>query len=537
MNLSCNGKCTASHLIAVVDVYDTTVEANEKNNLIVEPVLAPAETADLSTLIAASSQPHRVYRFADGTFAGTFNGAFLLPELSADRLVALDAGGATDWWYRTGDGSLSKALAGRGQDVVGVVTVTEAGSLIVALDADGDTIVDVLNTIGPDGTRQLVLREGNGVALADELYQGRSPFCSPSAPGAELAGRTRQADPRASISVDCGTGPGAGGSGSSGGAYAGSAGTPADDLRDALCDAAGASRRPGGPPTDGPTLHRDFKFDGNKVGIEKDAKLLGLGKLDPNKIGLGKNPLTDPLFDPGKGGPTLTPADKFDAAKAGIEKNLASFDPDKLDPNKTALGKNPLTDALHDPDKGGPTLVPTDKFDADKAGFGKDPKISGFDQPKAGITDPDDPSDLGFASLCGREWQDGLGRIEEWQRRVVEERCLDRRSQPSPNAVADGALIELGTYCSEQEDGSRYSGSVGVGDILGQDGCSAPEGGSREREACGESSLPIFSSSSGGNIGIGYGDIIGLQACDPTVCQDARLAGDALAGAAAASGL
>jgi hypothetical protein len=82
-----------------------------------------------------------------------------------------------DHWYRNRDGSLSKSLVDRDRVHRGVLTMRADGSSHLAVDVDADGIADIVEMVGADRRRRVVVTESVGRAALDAWNAGVNPFC------------------------------------------------------------------------------------------------------------------------------------------------------------------------------------------------------------------------------------------------------------------------------------------------------------------------------------------------------------------------
>lgn len=89
----------------------------------------------------------------------------------------------TDSWFRSTDGSLSKSLVDRDRIHRGVFTLRADGSNYTAIDLNADGIADIVEMVGADLIRRILVTEPLGRNTLDEwLRNGTNPFCRGTGP-------------------------------------------------------------------------------------------------------------------------------------------------------------------------------------------------------------------------------------------------------------------------------------------------------------------------------------------------------------------
>jgi hypothetical protein len=99
----------------------------------------------------------------------------------------------------------------------------------------------------------------------------------------------------------------------------------------------------------------------------------------------------------------------------------------------------------------------------------------------------------------------------------VTQECANPASDPRPWAKRTGQSAELDTYCSQRDDEDH---EVDLEEMLAGGGdpedCDRPAGAANLAGTCGDQ---IFSEGSRGTIGVAFGAVIGIDTCDPSICD------------------
>ncbi len=124
-----------------------------------------------------------------------------------------------------------------------------------------------------------------------------------------------------------------------------------------------------------------------------------------------------------------------------------------------------------------------------------------------------------YEACARRAREQGLVEGDDPADSPVTQECDNPASDPRPYAGREGGKARLDTYCGNRDDGETADlADLAGGDDDGDDGrCGggfAAEG--HGERGCGDG---LWSGGSKGTIGVAFGSVIGIDTCDPTVCN------------------
>ena len=474
--------------------------------------------ASLKEIIASGKQQqYSAYSFEAGRMVEVeqkfWSGLLLLPNpTETAQLVSLKVGRGSetleDWWYRSEDGSLSKLILNSRGETAGIVTVMPKSSASVALDLDGDKVVDVLNIIHSNHDELLIVDEARGVTFMNEWLMGQEPLCLPGAMSTEQ-------DVKATLQ-GCGenssSGPGGGGSGSG---NQGAAGNRRQDPLDKMCEEHAASRQPrSGVPSTVATLTKE-----EVLLCVVGCALLGVATGPVGSILCGTLVCGDLLSPSPAGDSEYTrenPTGEGTSSRERQEYHDTDGDgePDAED-----------TDGDGEPDVSCDPCGPEGTNEGGEADGGGGSGGSGTSQPGVGPDgDPDQPdSEAAMDELCARRAEARnrhIDSMDDLDQRAADTDCDDPVVNPNPAEAQSEEEPDRDITCSPESEDNRVTD---FRQLLGDD----------EGRRCGPTETPgPDGTCSGrgrsydtqrGSLWIGMGDIVGFVPCREETCTPSDL--------------
>jgi hypothetical protein len=481
---------------------------------------APADTRFTARYlrgVSRDSQPYRLYTSTveRGLESGIWDGQLLVPDLArfSELVETRDTDGNPSWWYRNDDGSFSKGLVNRAGKLVGMYTVAR-DRITIGLDADGDSVLDVLRESALD-RNLLLVDEMRGIAVANDMLAAVNPLCRENmGTTVGLIPSGPSADTRATIG--CPAVGGSGGGTAAGGSSA--AGSSTQNPLAPLCDEVLSRPRPCDRLTQDGFGQALLQFLGEKA-LEK-VIVFAAGARAP-AIGAFLAVLLPPSETHATG---CESSNRCHEEYVNLQ--LRELEAERARVSEFCSGENvcegPEAPAAQDETDDGEE---GDDEDSEAEPIMSSPNgghtsAGGCAGPVAATSDPDEPANAQAVlyDLC-RQQQHSLwsSSVENLEMAAVESDCLAPVVNPSPASASDPNAETRHIRCTDTRDGSYVTN---VDELLGRAGL----GGS-----CGINESPgvdgtctgfntSMGSTGGVNAWVSLGEVLGVNACDPRVC-------------------
>lgn len=472
-------------------------------------------------LLRTFQSNYRLYAMrTDGSVArATWTGTIALPDLGAEASrVIVRVGDRRSpkhgFWYQRADRSLSRYIRSSDGRSFGMVTVTPRGTLQIAVDLEGDRVVDVLYSSGPNQATLVFAREATALRFLDGLLGRGNPFCGVPAPTG--AGATVTLD-RLSDGTPLRTFNSCSGAASSGGSVSPwtPGGSGKHDPIDAACSALAASPRGSSLPD---AVRDDWFIDtlvtlateyGPKAAawVANEAFLRGFIEMDAALAAEATLATAAEWANPIGAFLVVT-----------LDASTAQASPCELGPPGTCAAQAEARRTQEAATGGGPVSPPPpstggtrssdtddDEDDTSTAGGGTS------DSPVIG----EDGRIKGLAQLCELRRQSRTSRapqsLAELDRRAVKSNCRGP-VEASERTSAKEIDCEPETERRTLEEARSVFNGTGAGNDCRSNERPGPDGTCRGRR-------PVTSLGQRGRIGVAFGGLVGIEICDPIVCN------------------